>query len=299
LHEDAGIRLWTLDGQVLIASLKTKMHAISPEVAEGLQRAVDLADVTAGTKLRVVPRIVREATGPRVRLEIDVEDGSLGDGARGPNVVRSTISTQAIVDVQQTLMIGGYHAESVSRNQQKVPVLGDVPLVGGLFRSTTASETTRERLFLITPRLVGTTGTTASERSKVGAKARTIAEAQTEFAEPPGQTTERAVTNTVRAESAPTPHQPSQVSGRNEMLPVAIRRESLQTSMQSGRLQPPVRSERVQRTTSSQPAQGADIGGTGFTRLDPVSGNPIEGAPAAKRKCVRPKGKVLTGEELA
>ena len=44
LHEDAGIRLWTLDGQALIASLKTKMHAISPEVAEGLQRAVDLAE---------------------------------------------------------------------------------------------------------------------------------------------------------------------------------------------------------------------------------------------------------------
>ncbi|MFZ4287492.1 3-hydroxyacyl-CoA dehydrogenase/enoyl-CoA hydratase family protein [Variovorax sp. HJSM1_2] len=44
VHEDAGIRLWSLDGEVLIASIKTKMHAISPEVAEGLQRAVDLAE---------------------------------------------------------------------------------------------------------------------------------------------------------------------------------------------------------------------------------------------------------------
>ncbi|MFT3718960.1 3-hydroxyacyl-CoA dehydrogenase NAD-binding domain-containing protein [Pseudorhodoferax sp.] len=44
LHEDASIRLWTLDGEVLIASLKTKMHAISPEVAEGLMRAVELAE---------------------------------------------------------------------------------------------------------------------------------------------------------------------------------------------------------------------------------------------------------------
>jgi 3-hydroxyacyl-CoA dehydrogenase len=44
LHEDAGIRLWTLDDQVLIASIKTKMHAISPEVAEGLQLAVDMAE---------------------------------------------------------------------------------------------------------------------------------------------------------------------------------------------------------------------------------------------------------------
>ena len=44
LHEDDAIRLWTLDDQVVIASIKTKMHAISPDVAEGLQKAVDLAE---------------------------------------------------------------------------------------------------------------------------------------------------------------------------------------------------------------------------------------------------------------
>ncbi len=44
VYEDKGIRLWTLDDDVLIASLKTKMHAISSEVAEGLQQAVDLAE---------------------------------------------------------------------------------------------------------------------------------------------------------------------------------------------------------------------------------------------------------------
>jgi 3-hydroxyacyl-CoA dehydrogenase len=48
LHENTAVRLWTLDesehDQVLIASIKTKMHAISPEVAESLQMAVDLAE---------------------------------------------------------------------------------------------------------------------------------------------------------------------------------------------------------------------------------------------------------------
>ena len=44
VHEDADIRLWTLDDEVLIASIKTKMHAISPGVTEGLSRAVDLAE---------------------------------------------------------------------------------------------------------------------------------------------------------------------------------------------------------------------------------------------------------------
>ena len=51
LHEDKAIRLWTLDADkcpsghgIIIASIKTKMHAISPEVSEGLARAVDMAE---------------------------------------------------------------------------------------------------------------------------------------------------------------------------------------------------------------------------------------------------------------
>jgi 3-hydroxyacyl-CoA dehydrogenase len=44
LHEDDAIRLWTLDDEVIIASIKTKMHAIGMEVCEGLQMAVDMAE---------------------------------------------------------------------------------------------------------------------------------------------------------------------------------------------------------------------------------------------------------------
>ena len=44
LHDDDAIRLWTLDDELVIASIKTKMHAISPDVAEGLALGVDLAE---------------------------------------------------------------------------------------------------------------------------------------------------------------------------------------------------------------------------------------------------------------
>jgi 3-hydroxyacyl-CoA dehydrogenase len=44
LHEDEAIRLWTLDGSVLIASIKTKMHAIGAGVIEGLDKGIDLAE---------------------------------------------------------------------------------------------------------------------------------------------------------------------------------------------------------------------------------------------------------------
>ena len=44
LHEDDAVRLWTLDDDVLVASIKTKMHAISPDVAEGLAVGIDMAE---------------------------------------------------------------------------------------------------------------------------------------------------------------------------------------------------------------------------------------------------------------
>jgi 3-hydroxyacyl-CoA dehydrogenase len=44
LHEDDAIRLWTFDDEIVIASIKTKMHAISPDVAEGLAMCVELAE---------------------------------------------------------------------------------------------------------------------------------------------------------------------------------------------------------------------------------------------------------------
>lgn len=42
--DNGGVRLWTLDGEVLIASIKTKMHAISPDVVEGLVQGIELAE---------------------------------------------------------------------------------------------------------------------------------------------------------------------------------------------------------------------------------------------------------------
>jgi 3-hydroxyacyl-CoA dehydrogenase len=44
LQENSGVRLWTLDNEVLIASIKTKMHAISPDVVEGLMQGIELAE---------------------------------------------------------------------------------------------------------------------------------------------------------------------------------------------------------------------------------------------------------------
>jgi len=163
------------------------------------ERVADMSDITAGTMLRVIPRIIHDGGATRVRLEVDIEDGSIdspgnngsasnnnNSGTIAASVTRSTISTQAIIDTQQTLMIGGYRQESLTKDRQKVPLLGDLPVVGGLFRSESQSHSTRERLFLITPRISGTVGVDAAPVSKAKARAHaTAGEERTPPSTPP------------------------------------------------------------------------------------------------------------------
>jgi type III secretion protein C len=118
---------------------------------------VDLFNVTAGTALRVTPFVVGENGAPQIRLTVTIEDGSISndtvvDGI--PVVDRSSLNTQAVIFSGENLLLGGLVRERESRNTDKVPLLGDIPAVGKLFQRTTTTQLRKERLYLITPRLV-------------------------------------------------------------------------------------------------------------------------------------------------
>lgn len=131
------------------------------------ERVADLANITAGTMLKVVPRVIREDSGIRIRLDIDIEDGDLNLQTQSVNTqsTRSTITTQAIVEPQHTLLIGGYHSESSTRSSQKTPAQENLPFSGTLLQNRSSNVSNRERLFLITPRLVGHGGVLAPSRA--------------------------------------------------------------------------------------------------------------------------------------
>lgn len=120
------------------------------------ERVADVLPVTAGTMLKVTPRVINENNQQKVHLLVDIEDGSIQqkEGSSTPSVQKSTISTQAIIDENQALVIGGYQSQSNNRYQQKVPVLGDIPFFGRLFTTTQNNDANKERLFVIVPRAV-------------------------------------------------------------------------------------------------------------------------------------------------
>lgn len=125
------------------------------------ERVATVTPITAGTSLRVTPRYIEGIDSARVELTIDIEDGSIqkeqlvGDL---PTVKRSTISTLAVVNDDQTLLIGGYNSSQDSEGVQKIPLLGDIPLIGSLFSYRSKTLQRRERLFLIRPRVVAING---------------------------------------------------------------------------------------------------------------------------------------------
>ncbi len=117
---------------------------------------VDLFNVTAGTRLRVTPHVFKDGDeAARIKLLVQVEDGGLtGQSVDNlPIVERSGINTQALISEGESLLIGGMVRDSSTAGVDKVPVLGDIPVLGNLFKTQRKGGQRIERMFLITPRL--------------------------------------------------------------------------------------------------------------------------------------------------
>ncbi len=119
------------------------------------ERVAQIVPVTAGSLLQVTPRLIRSDGGDQIFLRVDIQDGTLSQATEGSPTVRNTVlSTQAIVEGDKALLVGGYNRDSENSIKYKVPVLGDIPFIGAAFSYAEKSSQTMVRLFLITPRVI-------------------------------------------------------------------------------------------------------------------------------------------------
>ena len=120
------------------------------------ERVASVVPISVGTTLKVTPHIIDTNDGQSVHLVVDIEDGAIQDTSNQtlPRVRRSTIGTQAVMNARESLLIGGFNAESDIRATDKVPGLGDLPGIGAFFKKKATKVEKRERLFLITPKIL-------------------------------------------------------------------------------------------------------------------------------------------------
>jgi len=122
---------------------------------------VDLFDVIAGTTLRVTPHVINDRGRRRIRIATSIEDGDVQlvsssvQNAELPVVNRNSVNTQAIIDEGQSLLIGGLRRTQEIKRKRGVPFLRNIPVVKKVFSNEQDQKDSAERLFLITPRLIG------------------------------------------------------------------------------------------------------------------------------------------------
>jgi len=107
-----------------------------------------------GVSLRITPRIERNgAVRSRIEVEVSSIDASLSV-PNGPSLKTRRAVTEFNVRSGQTLVLAGFISREESRNVDKVPGLGDVPLLGALFRSTRYRNNETELAVFVTPMVV-------------------------------------------------------------------------------------------------------------------------------------------------
>ena len=114
--------------------------------------ATNVAFKKAVLSLEVTPQITPDE---HVSMDLKVNQDTVGEIYAGvPSINTREVQTKVLVENGQTVVLGGVHETENINGSSKVPVLGDLPVVGSLFRNTTNQDKKRELLIFVTPKIV-------------------------------------------------------------------------------------------------------------------------------------------------
>ena len=127
-----------------------------PYVQAASSGATTVTFKKAVLSLRVTPQITPDN---RVILDLEITQDSQGETVDTPTgravaIDTQRIGTQVLVDNGETIVLGGIYQQNLISRVSKVPVLGDIPLVGFLFRNTSDKNERQELLIFVTPKIV-------------------------------------------------------------------------------------------------------------------------------------------------
>ena len=154
------------DGQSEILSTPKVMTGDKQEatIRSGIKIPYQTTSANSGTtttfqdavlELKVVPSITPDG---KVQMKLDISKDTLGTLTdAGYAIDTNKLQTNVLVSDGETVVLGGLYEDETTATIKKVPLLGDIPVVGTLFKNTSKTVTKRELLIFITPRIVDDT----------------------------------------------------------------------------------------------------------------------------------------------
>lgn len=155
-------RLMVIDNEEATIQIGQDIPIITAEVIDDDVEAASIVREiqyrTTGVILRIRPTI---NTGGlltlRIHQEVSEAQINVVSGIDSPIILIRRLTTKVVAAHGQTIILGGLMSETASETVTKVPLLGDIPILGHLFRTTSVADVETELIILITPTILTTT----------------------------------------------------------------------------------------------------------------------------------------------
>jgi len=127
------------------ATISSGTTLLVPQIVDGQQ---DTVEIDVALSLQVTPQLT---PNDRVALQLNITQDSLNVAG---DIATNNLSTNVVVKDGDTIVLGGVFRTNSQDTINKVPLLGDLPVVGAAFRNTQRSDSKEELLIFITPKLI-------------------------------------------------------------------------------------------------------------------------------------------------
>lgn len=130
-------------------------------IEQGQEIPYQSSSANAGTNVQFKKAVLSLDVTPqvtpdnRVLMDLEIRNDAAGTVTQGvPSIDTKRVTTQVLIKTGETVVLGGVYQQSNTKSASKVPLLGDIPLLGALFRNDLTKATKRELLIFITPKIL-------------------------------------------------------------------------------------------------------------------------------------------------
>ncbi len=140
-----------MTGDSMAATIKSGVQ-IPYAVAGSATTGPSVAFKDATLSLVVTPKITPD---DKVSMKLDVKQDTVGNIYGGvPSINNKQVTTTVLVENGGTVVIGGVYTQDTTNSETKVPLFGDIPIIGWLFKSQNKTDSKKELLIFITPKIL-------------------------------------------------------------------------------------------------------------------------------------------------
>jgi type IV pilus assembly protein PilQ len=164
-----GLDLFTLDAKLKIGEIRGLTKTISSprlvtlnnqraEISQGIKVANESESESGGTVVEYTEATLRLSVQPQITpdnkiiLDLDITDDSPTEA--GDDIETRTARSKLLVDNQETIVLGGVYQVIKNKEKTQVPGLGDLPILGWLFKTDNVNNENRELLIFIRPTIL-------------------------------------------------------------------------------------------------------------------------------------------------